>query len=308
MIKLAVNMIVFNSDFVLKQCLESIYPFAYQILIVEGPVNYWQQQGYTTSADNTNKILHTFPDPEKKIKIVHGQYQEKNEQANGAIQHLQPECDYLLNLDSDEIYKPQDMKTVLNLLEKEKYTSVAFKSCTFYGGFTHKLTGFEENVEFLRIHKIYPGSIWLSHRPPQVKHFIPVEQQYPQKHLNMNILANMGIRMYHYSYVFPRQVKEKVQYYKSAVSQDNCIVHYFADVYTSWTLGSSKMREIIEQHYKGVHEFKPEFRGPCRTEFFQGDHPATIKRDMLQLKQRFNEELQKYCIQQGRQHGKNLLV
>ena len=66
--KIAFGMIVFEGDYVLKQCLEQVYPFASQILIAEGPVSYWQRQGRTTSLDNTNQILDSFPDPENKIK------------------------------------------------------------------------------------------------------------------------------------------------------------------------------------------------------------------------------------------------
>ena len=45
MIKIAFGMIVFEGDYVLKQCLEQVYPFATQILISEGPVEYWQSKG-----------------------------------------------------------------------------------------------------------------------------------------------------------------------------------------------------------------------------------------------------------------------
>ena len=37
--KIAFGMIVFEGDYVLKECLEQVYPFASQILIAEGPVS-----------------------------------------------------------------------------------------------------------------------------------------------------------------------------------------------------------------------------------------------------------------------------
>ena len=49
--KIAFGMIVFNGDFVIKECLESVYPYANQILIAEGPVIYWQNEGFNTSAN-----------------------------------------------------------------------------------------------------------------------------------------------------------------------------------------------------------------------------------------------------------------
>ena len=59
--KIAFGMIVFEGDYVLKECLEQVYPFASQILIAEGPVKYWQDQGRMTSLDRTNEILKSFP-------------------------------------------------------------------------------------------------------------------------------------------------------------------------------------------------------------------------------------------------------
>lgn len=293
--KIAFGMIIFNGDFVLKQCLESVYPYANQILIAEGPVTYWQSQGYSISTDDTNSILDNFPDPENKIKVVHGQFSEKDEQCNAYMKYLEDNNDYIWNLDCDEIFKQKDIEKIIELLETEKYTSVGFKSCTFYGGFEKKLTGFEENAQFLRIYKIYPGSRWLKHRPPVIKHII--DNPLPEKHLDFNTLASVyGIKMYHYSYVFPRQVYEKVNYYKAAVSKEGCIDNYFNEVYLPWVLGNDEDKKRIEDRYQGVHEFKPHVRGECRTEIFKDQHPDIILRDMDSLKNKFYTQLHEYKI------------
>ena len=128
-------MIVFEGDFVLSQCLEQIYPFASQILIAEGPVKYWQEQGKTTSTDNTNLILKNFPDPEQKIKVTHGQFSGKDEQCNAYMKDLSPDTDFLWMVDSDEIYKTRDIETTLGFLENVSPTSVGIRSCSFFGGF-----------------------------------------------------------------------------------------------------------------------------------------------------------------------------
>lgn len=287
--KIAFGIIIFNSDFVLKQVLETVYPFAHQILIAEGPVNYWQQQGYTTSVDKTNEIIDNFYDPDNKIQVVHGQYPEKGDQCNAYMKYLKPDTDYIWNLDADELFKPKDIDTIISLLHDQKYTSVGFKSLSFYGGFKRYLTGFEEAAEFLRIQKVYPGAIWESHRPPRIKN----NGQFTPKHLDFNTLAcNYGIRMYHYSYIFPRQVKEKVSYYKAAVSQDNCIDDYFEKVYLPWVLGDHEAKYGIESKYRGVHEFKPSYRGDCYTKEFQGEHPNIVLRDLKELTNEFNRQLE----------------
>ena len=60
--KITFGIIVLNGDYVLEEALKSIYPYAHQILIAEGPVTYWQQQGITTSTDRTNEIIDNFPE------------------------------------------------------------------------------------------------------------------------------------------------------------------------------------------------------------------------------------------------------
>ena len=292
--KIAFGIIVFQGDYVLEEVLQSIYPFAHQILIAEGPVTYWQQQGYTTSPDRTNEIIDNFPDPDNKISIVHSQFKEKDAQCNAYMTHLKNDVDYIWNLDSDEVFKPEDIKKMINILKKEKYTSVGFKSLSFYGGFDHYLTGFEEKAEFLRIRKVYPNSYWKTHRPPTIAHRWN-GPKLPNKHLKHNICANKyGIRMYHYSYVFPRQVHTKIKYYKESLNKAGCISNYFNRVYLPWVTGNDDQKKKIENKFNGVHEWVPAKRGPCRTAPFLGEHPKIILENINKLQRQFDGELKLY--------------
>lgn len=291
--KITFGMIILNGDQVLEESLHSVYPYAHQILIAEGPVGYWQQQGVTTSTDGTNEILKNFPDPENKIKIVHSQYSEKDDQCNAYMEFLDSETDYIWNLDCDEVFKPEDIETVIGLLETERYTSVGFKSITFYGGFDKYLTGFEEGAEFIRIRKVYPGSYWKTHRPPTIAH--KIENPWPEKHLNFNELAERyGVRMYHYSYVFPDQVFNKLKYYKEYLNKENCIDDYFEKIYLPWVLGDNIEKERIEQKYNGVHEYNPRARGECFTRDFNGEHPQIINSNLESLKVKYAKQLRSH--------------
>jgi len=289
--KIAFGMIVFEGDYVLKQCLEQVYPFASQILISEGPVSYWQRQGRTTSLDNTNKILDEFPDPENKIKVVHGQFNEKDDQCRAYMQHINDDIDYIWNLDSDEVYTTNDLKKIISFLSEERPTSVGVRSCSFYGGFDDYLTGFELNRDnFLRIFRYTKGSTWLTHRPPTIQY--PLDSNITKKHIDSETLYNeLGIQMYHYSYTFPDQVFKKVNYYKDSVSRQNCIDDYFNRVYLPWVSGQ---HQLIEKEFLGVHEFKPHMRGECYTEKFTGEHPESILRDLKELKAQFDKQLKNY--------------
>lgn len=292
--KIAFGMIVFEGDFVLQECLEQVYPYAEQILIAEGPVSYWQEQGKTTSSDNTNRILNNFPDPENKIVIIHGQFQEKDDQCRAYMKHIKPDIDYIWNLDCDEIYKSEDLEKMIQFLEEERPTSVGMQSCSFYGGFNNYLTGFELNTDnFLRIFKYVDGSTWLTHRPPTIQY--PTNKNIIRKHINSDdLFAKTGVQMYHYSYVFPDQVYNKIKYYKNRVSKQNCIDDYFETVYLPWVLSSNDKRKKIEKSYNGVHEFKPEVRGECYTKEFTMNHPESIIKNLDFLKEKFDNQLKKY--------------
>jgi len=292
--KIAFGMIVFEGDYVLKECLEQVYPFAEQILISEGPVSYWQKQGRTTSLDKTNEILENFPDPDNKIKVIHGQFNEKDQQCRAYMNFIKPDIDYIWNLDSDEIYKTEDLKKIIELLDLEKPTSVGIRSCSFYGGFDHFLTGFELKTDnFLRIFKYEEGSTWLTHRPPTIQY--PSHKNIVPKHINSEeLFKKTGSQMYHYSYVFPDQVFKKINYYKDSVSQQNCIDNYFESIYLPWVIASEEKRKKIEKIYNGVHEFKPEIRGECYTEKFNLNHPESILKNIDKLKKDFNDQLQKF--------------
>ena len=268
-------MIVFEGDYVLQECLEQIYPYAHQIVIAEGPVRFWQEKGRTTSTDRTNEILDSFPDPENKIFITHGQFPEKDEQSNAYMSLIKEDTDYLWMVDSDEVYKSADIEKTIEFLKLEAPTSVGVHSCSFFGGFDHYLTGFEENVDnFIRIFKYEHGCDWLTHRPPTIKYSSKVIR----KHINSSeFLKTTGVMMYHYSYVFENQVKNKVEYYKAKVSRFKCIDNYYEEVFEPWKNGNQIQRIMIENKYDGVHEWKPEYRGPCRTRKFIGVHPRSIK-------------------------------
>ena len=290
-LQMAVGMILFESDFVLEQCLEAIYPFASQIMVAEGPVKYWHEQGRTTSLDKTNEILTNFPDPKNKIAYTHGTYEEKDDQCKAYMPFLRKDADYIWNIDADEIFKPEDIEKILQLLRDKKYTSVGVKPYSFYGPFDHYITGWEEKKDqFLRIFKVYEGSEWVTHRPPTIKHVQKTILE--PKHLDSEMLYNeYGVRMFHYSYVFPRQVRNKVAYYKAAVSKDKCIDDYYERVYIPWVKGDDVDREMIEQAFRGVHEWKPEFRSETMTAKFEGTHPKVIADSMTQLRAEFNKQM-----------------
>lgn len=296
--KVTFAMIVLNSDFVFKQVLQSIYPYAHKIIISEGAVKYWQDKGVTMSTDRTIEILYKFPDPENKIVKIHGQYEEKDDQCRAFMQHVPIDTDYLWCIDADEVFKDVDIRKTFNVLQSRQPSSIGFKSNTFYGGFSHTIGGFERNHNFKRVLKYAPNAFYATHRPPTLK----VNGNIPE---GANIKGNelyerYGIEMYHYSYVSARQVKEKLKYYESSViKKGDCIPNYYTDVWRQWVgarlSGDNTTMQYIEKKYNGVHEFKPSVRGSSYTIEFTGTHPKVIEDSMEELGNEFLKQLKEVC-------------
>lgn len=283
-------MIVFNSDWVLEPVLETITQFG-PIVVAEGPVGYWQEQGYTTSTDRTNEILAKYV-PEDMI--VHGQWPEKDDMVN-ACMHLVPEdTTHVWAVDSDEVYDPDEMARIVNLVESFGLDSVSFNMHSFYGGFHHVMTGYEAQFEVHRIQRWYPGAVWSTHRPPTILTPSGLRPRDGPNHINASEMGD-PVYFYHYSYVFPRQMEMKAQYY-CAYTNGATIPNYFEEVYLPWVTGTDEQRKTIEDKWQGVHDFLPRNRGDCFTKPFQW-HPPAIEKRLPELQQRFDDELRQILFE-----------
>jgi hypothetical protein len=291
MVKMSFGMIVFNGDYVLKQNLETIYPFAHEIIITEGPVLHYQKQGFKESSDNTVKIIKEFPDPDNKIKLIQGQWPSKDSMCNAFLKHMTGE--YVWHVDSDELYKPEDIKKVLDYLEKNHKTcySMSFKLYSFYGGFERHISGFEENFEVHRIKKIIPGkSTWLTHRPPTMLWPPTKKRCRDMGHIDHNTTDKWGIRIYHYSFVFPAQVKAKTVYYRQRGGA-GIIGQYWDKLFVPWMRAKTEKDKLkVEKPTLGVQVWTPNRRGPAFTKRFEGKHPKAIEKSIPSLEKRIQEQ------------------
>ena len=195
------------------------------------------------------------------------------------------------NLDSDEVFKKNDIEKTIDYLQVNQPTSVGVRSKSFYGGFDNYLTGFElQRDNFLRIFRVVEGSKWLTHRPPTIQY--PQNSNIIRKHIDSNTFyKETGVEMYHYSYVFPKQVKNKIEYYQAKVSKHKCIEDYYQKIYLPWISSDELSRFEIERQFDGVHEFKPQYRGDCYTADFSGEHPHSIEKNIDNFKNRITQEL-----------------
>lgn len=284
--RITFGIIVFNGDHFLKPCLQSLLPFG-NVVCAEGPVAYWQKRGYTTSVDGTNKILAEF-----NIPTVHGQWAEKDDECNAYMTLVPPDTEFVFHVDADEIWTMPVLESIVSTLNMGDVDSIGFSPYTFYGGFERVLTGFEEEFEWIRVQRYYPGARWATHRPPTIN--APDGRPWREhRHIGNAATRAMGWRFFHFSYVFPSQVDAKVGYY-AARNPDRVIPNYFNNVYLRWVLGNDITRRLVEDEYSGVHEWRPELRTACRTRLFAEPLPLWIRNQLPELKMRLKDELDGY--------------
>jgi len=279
--KISFVVIAFQADHMLGACLRSIIPFG-DVVCAEGPVKFWQDRGYTTSTDRTNEILDLYDVP-----TIHGQWAEKTEEVNAAMTLVPPDTNFVWCVDADEIWKAEDIRKVTSLLETDNTDSMSFKATSFFGGFDRYMTGFEEDFEVHRIQRYYPGARFSTHRPPTI--LAPDGKPWRNhQHMNHEATDKIGIRFFHYSYIFASQMKMKAEYY---ANMGGNIPDYYNRVYMPWVTGDSDDRHYIETMYNGVHNWLPARRGPCYTAPFAGTHPREVDVMLQILSERFDEEL-----------------
>ena len=144
--RITFGIIVLNGEPFTRYCLRSLYPFAHQIVVVEG--GHEDTRVVATadghSVDGTLETLHRFKaeeDPADKVEIVtrDGFWPKTDEM--GRHRTVQSRAyaeratgDYLWQVDIDEFYRPQDMNTVIEMLRaRPSVTSASFRTRTFWG-------------------------------------------------------------------------------------------------------------------------------------------------------------------------------
>ncbi len=222
--RISFGMIVLNGEPFIRYALRALYPFAHEIIVVEGaaPAAASIATADGHSLDDTLQSLRAFQaqeDPEGKLIIVTraGFWTEKGEMSQAYAQRASG--DYLWQVDVDEFYMPRDLQAVRQLLrEQPAITAVSFNTLTFWGGLDYRVDAWHHRrgaAEYHRLFKWGAGYRYNSHRPPTVLDAEGRDLR-AQHWLRGEAMAARGIRLYHYSLLLPKQVREKCAYYSRA--------------------------------------------------------------------------------------------
>lgn len=230
------GIIVLNGEPFLRYNLRAIYPFASQIIVVEGAslkaTHMATSDGH--SIDDTRETLRRFKaeeDPEGKLVLVTAEDEgypngfwpgEKDEQSQAYAKRATGE--WLWQIDIDEFYQPDDMKLICDALRRHPETScITFQAHHFWGGFDYEaLGGLFLNRDFQgepwgayrRIFRWRPGYHYVTHRPPTVADETGRDITHTRLLKAEQISPERNIRLYHYLMIFPEQYTRKGAYYE----------------------------------------------------------------------------------------------
>ena len=225
------GIIVLNGEPYTRYCIRSLYPFARQIIVVEGACEGSRHiatpAGHST--DGTLDVLQKIKaeeDPENKILLVTAEDEghpdgfwpgEKDEQSRAYAKRATG--NFIWQVDIDEFYRPDDMKKILQLLQTDpSISALSFKQFQFWGGFSYYVDSWYFKRNLPDIHRIFawkPGYTYVTHRPPTVRNNEGTDLR-SLHWLDARKTSKMGIFMYHYSFVLPKQAAEKAEYYSSS--------------------------------------------------------------------------------------------
>jgi hypothetical protein len=269
--RISFGIIVFNGDPFIRYNLRALYPFAHQILVVEGACiaakNIATSDGHST--DNTLEILHQFKrdeDAENKLEIItrDGFWSEKDEQSQAYAEKATG--DFLWQVDIDEFYKPEDMATIINMISEDPSISGAsIKQLAFWGGFDYLTDGFYLRggaSHFRRLFRWGPAFTYVTHRPPTVLDSSS-RDLCSLNWIDAEKLTAKGLFIYHYAFVFPKQVLEKSEYYGQA----------------DWS-PQPLAKEWAKQSYMNLrkpYRIHNEYNSLSWLERFHGEHPPQIR-------------------------------
>lgn len=276
-IKITFGIIVLNGEPFTRFCIDALYKHAHEIIISEGacPASASVAGSDGHSSDGTLEVLREIKgkhDPLNKITIVTAEDEghengfwpgEKDEQSRAYASRATGNV--LWQVDIDEFYCDEDIERIIQLLENEsKISVIGFRQIQFFFGFDYYVdTWYNKRhlKDIVRVFRWEKGYKYLKHRPPTVvdKEGLDISES---GYLGGKATKKMGIYLYHYSYVLPAQVENKIKYYsKVSWSRINGMTDWYNNNYT---FQKNPYRLFVMPEYPGwVKKFK-------------GKHPDTI--------------------------------
>ena len=257
MSKIVISILAYNSEVLIKYCLDSIYDFADKIVVVEGA--YGIQRAYgLRSNDGTIKIIRSYPDPKHKITLLFKNGKE-HEHRNAVLEYCEP-GDWFFTVHTDEFYTKEHLNNLRAILDSDRSTDV-FKIPAFEFYYNFSL-GIDNTYSTQRIYRIRKGCRFFRKDQLMTKDGIKYFD------MNLSLLDRNKVLMCHYAYIF--NVKQKVRYYGKGG------LEWYNEIFTKFTPENAD--EIYKKNEKLNGAYGIHLQGGGILVPFKGEHPEVIKK------------------------------
>jgi hypothetical protein len=243
--KITFGMIVKNGMPFVEHSIKSVYNFAHQMIVVDGG-----------STDGTIKLIKDMmSNGYDKIQLVQGEWSDKTNQCNEYAKLATG--DFLWQLDSDEIYKSEEIEDAIKFLMSDKKDVYKINIINFFRDIKHVVTGGMWSVPPVRVFRINRGDLYNGHRPPtMIKN---------GKVIKSDGTVIPGINIYHYSHIGKNKVKEKAEYYSKNMKD-----HPIYSKYNEWYKDVYLNNITTNLHITGDGVLSN----------FNGNHPESIEKSI----------------------------
>lgn len=201
--KMSFCIICYNEEHLIRQQLINLYPFAHEIIVVEGRVLEFGDK-FPKERDRTLEIIRDFPDHDNKIKLFTKETWPSKENMV-ALYYREATGDYVWHIDVDEFYTPECIENTFDYIEETEilnYAHVEYYYFRYYNVVVAKGGKLFWNRP-ARIHRNLPNR-HLRHRPQLIIGSKPDQIKL--------IPPAVGIR-HHYSIMTLDKVKVKANFY-----------------------------------------------------------------------------------------------
>ncbi len=257
--------IVLNEAEFVQASIESVYPLADRIVVVEGGNDYAVAASSCgpdkRSTDDTVERIRQIADPDGKIELIQGAWRDKAEQRNAYAARLRP-GDWMLLMDGDEVFYNNGLWRLSSLMHAHEIIQPLFD--LFWNNFHTVGAGRWEAFPQVKVVRWHEGYRYRDHNCPSDASGRLVGARREARALVLEPLYA------HYAWVKPLdKLRAKAAYYER---QPGAACHmrrnYIDEVFLRWRIDP----HLVERRF-GTHPF-----GGGGAAAFVGQHPEPVRR------------------------------
>jgi hypothetical protein len=169
-----------------------------------------KEQAPGLSTDGTSEFLDIIAKHPRVTVLRKEMWDGKVEQCNACLAEIREPC-LLMQMDADEIWRPDAIEKVAELFATYPHIKRAYFWCVYYLGLNVITTsgngyGNRDGLEWLRAWRFTPGQAFIRHEPPELSGS-------DGEYFDRRFTGKNGITFNHYAWWWQSQVAYKEQFY-----------------------------------------------------------------------------------------------